>query len=435
VPLSETPFTDSTLVGDNSDIPENTASSQNELFGGPEFATSLTGGGTMNIAPQINENFEACQSNFGTCSLIVNEGGGALVFHYPPTISGEEANSETGTDETSFMPASDSLTVIGHGFEGFEDETIGIETPRLFISVPQTIASTEGGGLMMLGGAATGSNDPGALVDAGSLFEAHELGDLLLQNQMNMAGGGNAGASSSFSYPSTDGSFLFTGNDSRFGVVTPVAPPGSTTFETGNGNRVHVDGSVSGLPGAEGVDSTVSVKNRGDGGTSFVLLFSEPMDKDTVEDNFTIRSFDSTVIALDGGTISGNTATPNNSDIWDQGGYDVDWNSDDTEVTFTFSERQLPSDGDSEDFLVSFDGQANDPAGWRADFDTPMVLVMPDEVDSASQTAIFITLLIRAMESDPQAAATRITDLETVGSPNFDFEGGFESGNTASWPR
>lgn len=205
-------------------------------------------------------------------------------------------------------------------------------------------------------------------------------------------------------------------------------------FETGNGNRVHVDGSVSELPGAEGVDSTVSVENRDDGGTSFVLTFSAPMDTDTVEDNFTIRSFDSTVISLDNATISGNTATPNNSSIWDQGEFDVDWNSDDTEVTFTFSERQLPSEGDGENFLVSFDGQADDdPVGWRADFNTPLAIANSTDPDGASQAGIFITRLIRAMESDPQAAATRITHLETVESPNFDFDDGFDSGNTSSW--
>lgn len=459
VPLSEAPFTDSTsLVGDSA-ISGNTASSLNDLLGGPEFGSSLGGGRFMNVDPQINENFEACQDNFGSCSLIVNEGGGALVIHYPPTIRGGESGRETSTDATSLAPTSDSITVIGNGFEGYGEEPIAFETESLLISVPQTIVSTEGGGLMMLGGSTTTlNNDPGALVDAGELFEAHDRADLLLQNQMNLGGGGNAGASSSFSYPSTDGSFLFTANDSPFGVITPIPPPGSTTFETENGGRIHVDGSVSGLPGAEGVDTTVSTENRGDGGTSFVLIFSEPMDKDTIEDNFTIRSFDSTVIALDGTTISGNTATPDSSNIWDQGGYDVDWNSDDTEVTFTFREREIIDEGWrllGSSVFVTFEEDAepdNDLVGWRADFNTPVIIESPDdttpadpdlaesaqsnpepEYDSSFSTALFIIEIINRIEEDGGVAASRATDVNTVGAPNFESDDGLESGNTASW--
>lgn len=116
-------------------------------------------------------------------------------------------------------------------------------------------------------------------------------------------------------------------------------------------------------------------------GTSFVLTFSEPMDTATVEDNFIIRSFTEELLTVDdtdtfndddNEPFSGN---PEDGNVWDDSAFDVDWNSDDTEVTLTFTnERQLPTDRDSEntpDYFVSLnnedDTQIPDSSGITRD--------------------------------------------------------------------
>ncbi|MBT9545532.1 MAG: Ig-like domain-containing protein [Candidatus Sericytochromatia bacterium] len=109
--------------------------------------------------------------------------------------------------------------------------------------------------------------------------------------------------------------------------------------------------------------------------TSFVLKFSEPMDKKTAEDTFTVRSFNNRKLTVDNGnlrvagganTVKGNGAITNNwsgtnaSKIWDKDAFNISWNSDDTEVTFSFKEEKLlPTDKDSNlvpDYNVAFNG-------------------------------------------------------------------------------
>jgi hypothetical protein len=109
--------------------------------------------------------------------------------------------------------------------------------------------------------------------------------------------------------------------------------------------------------------------------TSFVLKFSEPMDKKTAEDTFTVRSFNSRKMTVDAGnlrvaggantltgngTIATNFVGANSSKVWDKDAFNVSWNSDDTEVTFSFKEEKLlPTDKDSNlvpDYNVAFNG-------------------------------------------------------------------------------
>ena len=124
-------------------------------------------------------------------------------------------------------------------------------------------------------------------------------------------------------------------------------------------------------------------------GTSFVLKFSEPMDRQTVVDAFEIRAFGGSTQAFRIKTdvpqkleplrksASGEQLTVDNditfnsgaaSDgqlvfagdlIWDKAAFNASWNSDDTEVTMTFKEeRALPTDTDSDnvpDYSVSFE--------------------------------------------------------------------------------
>jgi hypothetical protein len=86
--------------------------------------------------------------------------------------------------------------------------------------------------------------------------------------------------------------------------------------------------------------------------SSFVLKlrFSEPMDRNSVEDNLSIYSFNSATLSVD---TSGSTTFTGSGDInsisgtrvWDKNAFDTYWNNDDTEVTFTFREGYvLPTD-------------------------------------------------------------------------------------------
>jgi hypothetical protein len=99
--------------------------------------------------------------------------------------------------------------------------------------------------------------------------------------------------------------------------------------------------------------------------TSFVLKFSEPMDRQTVTDAFQIRAFGTNEeLSVDdettfmAGTATDGLLTTSGDLIWDKGAFNASWNSDDTEVTMTFKEeRALPSDKDTDnvpDYSVSF---------------------------------------------------------------------------------
>ncbi len=109
--------------------------------------------------------------------------------------------------------------------------------------------------------------------------------------------------------------------------------------------------------------------------TSFVLKFSEPMDTKTVEETFSIRSFNTRKLSVDtanlrtgadNNTVTGNgkiADTSTGSQIWDKEAFNISWNSDDTEVTFSFKEEKLlPTDKDSNlvpDYQVAFRAFSN----------------------------------------------------------------------------
>jgi hypothetical protein len=202
------------------------------------------------------------------------------------------------------------------------------------------------------------------------------------------------------------------------------------------------------------------------------------MDKDAVDDSFAIRSFNSTVIALDGGIITGNTATPFSPTL-DSDAYDIDWNSDNTEATFTFAETEdLDVDVDYlySDFVITRDPdwltkwnpestQNLDPEGnsimdqLESNVVDDTIPASPDlaesaqpnpepETDSSFATALAIIEIINRLEEDRAVAASRATDVETAGFPRFEpggsfnqepdltiFEDGFESGNLSTWSR
>lgn len=103
--------------------------------------------------------------------------------------------------------------------------------------------------------------------------------------------------------------------------------------------------------------------------TSFVLKFSEPMDRNSVEDAFSVHTYEDQQLSIHnngnintykqlsvGGFTDGGFSTA--SLIWDESDFTATWNSDDTEVTFTFAdEKLLPSDKDSDkvpDYMATF---------------------------------------------------------------------------------
>ncbi len=132
--------------------------------------------------------------------------------------------------------------------------------------------------------------------------------------------------------------------------------------------------------------------------TSFVLKFSEPMDRQTVVDAFEVRAFGArsevfevkiekrsisgeqlsvdSDVTFDNGSATDGRLVVNGDLIWDKGAFNASWNSDDTEVTMTFKEeRALPSDTDTDnlpDYSVSFEaGEAGlkDKSGITRDED------------------------------------------------------------------
>jgi hypothetical protein len=111
--------------------------------------------------------------------------------------------------------------------------------------------------------------------------------------------------------------------------------------------------------------------------TSFRFRFSEPMDRQSVEDTFTIRSFNNRLLSVDGPHLltintlpikytffgdgkqsSSSNQISNGSLIWDKSAFNIAWNTDDTEVTFTFKdEKALPTDKNKDlvpDYQVAF---------------------------------------------------------------------------------
>ena len=107
--------------------------------------------------------------------------------------------------------------------------------------------------------------------------------------------------------------------------------------------------------------------------TTFVLTFSEPMDRNSVVRNFRILAYTPEQLTVDnqmtwaGSSFIGSEV---GDIVWDKAAFESRWNADDTELTMRFQEEQmLPTDRDSDrvpDYQVSLtalDGQVRDKAG------------------------------------------------------------------------
>lgn len=143
-------------------------------------------------------------------------------------------------------------------------------------------------------------------------------------------------------------------------------------------------------------------------GTNFVLEFSKPMDTATVEDSFVIRSFDEEELKvgepspkpLDEGENFG-------GDIWDKNQFDIDWNSDDTQATFTFNEER-----------------AAQPPKKR----TIIIIII---IDRRSQQTGLVGGPLDFFELPDGAINDGFLNAPPLADPLF--TDGFESGDTSAW--
>lgn len=104
--------------------------------------------------------------------------------------------------------------------------------------------------------------------------------------------------------------------------------------------------------------------------TPFILSFSEPVEKSTVEDNFSIRAFNSRTLSVDIGNSehtligSGDVSVTTGNLIWDKEAFNIIWNEEATKVTFSFKDGlALPSEQDPNfvpDYQVVFAPQNGD---------------------------------------------------------------------------
>jgi len=156
--------------------------------------------------------------------------------------------------------------------------------------------------------------------------------------------------------------------------------PKANKYDFGPGGVDHNGTINNGLSDLPEVTRVIPGRNASgvDPKTSFVVGFSEPMDKQSVEDTFAVRSYNARRLTVDNGRTTGNTVEGNatiatwdgtsgdaliknsatGTQIWDKDAFTINWNSDATEVTFAFKEeRLLPTDKDSNlvpDYRVSF---------------------------------------------------------------------------------
>lgn len=106
---------------------------------------------------------------------------------------------------------------------------------------------------------------------------------------------------------------------------------------------------------------------------NIILTFSEPMDRESVENGFTIRSFNSSKLSADvlnkDNTFTGSDllTAPTGSVIGNKQSFNITWDINNTEVSFTFkNEMALPSDKDSNkvlEYQINFETPIKDKAG------------------------------------------------------------------------
>lgn len=131
-------------------------------------------------------------------------------------------------------------------------------------------------------------------------------------------------------------------NVNKFDFGTNGMKPGNGTIDNALSSKPEV---VKVTPGSN--STGVSLQ------TNIVIRFSEPMNRETVEDTFSIRAFHHSPFTVDGESNQptlkgdGQRDTLTNDLVWDKNAFNITWNGDDTAVTFAFKAgKSLPSDAD-----------------------------------------------------------------------------------------
>lgn len=130
-----------------------------------------------------------------------------------------------------------------------------------------------------------------------------------------------------------------------------VGDPDSNSYNFGANGDLNT--ALSDKPEVTALTPTLNA-NGVDPKPTITLKFNEPMTRQSVEDTFTLRSFNSPKLTVDAGaagpTFNGDSQlkTINNDLIFDASAFTVSWNSDDTEATFILKEEfRLPTDKDT----------------------------------------------------------------------------------------
>lgn len=94
--------------------------------------------------------------------------------------------------------------------------------------------------------------------------------------------------------------------------------------------------------------------------TSFVLVFSEPMNRSSVENNFVVQAASNTPF-----TVAGNSIFSSGNIVWEASDFNMSWNADSTELTLSFSDsKQLPADTlNTMSYRISFKNEIQDNSG------------------------------------------------------------------------
>jgi len=152
----------------------------------------------------------------------------------------------------------------------------------------------------------------------------------------------------------------------RIEVVKSKGQPNENRYDFGTeGENYTFSAPYNGLSDKPEVIQVTPARNGSglDPKTDFILQFSQPMDRQSVEDTFTVRSFKNHKLSVDNtinkfpsemgfkytlhgnGLIASNAESGIGTPIYDASAFDISWNADDTQVTFQFKPGlSLPTD-------------------------------------------------------------------------------------------
>lgn len=126
-----------------------------------------------------------------------------------------------------------------------------------------------------------------------------------------------------------------------------ILDPTSNQFDFGTNGSRYSHGSIDNALS----DQPEVIRAGTHAGNTVTLTFSEPMNRQSVLDNFSIRAFNTVNLGAENSTDSlifkgdSKLSTLSNPLLYDASDFDTSWNSDDTEVTFSLKNgHHFPSD-------------------------------------------------------------------------------------------